>query len=107
MVDATASAPLSWQILLTPSQGRPIELYDRITLGRATARGDVRVALEAGHPQVDDLELSARLVHLVLEDLVRLHVNAPAEYPRERIARQAETIVEALLAVELRTEGAL
>lgn len=107
MLDATDLAPLSWRILLSPPRGGPIELYDRISAGRALARSGVEDLLSSAQRRLDDPQLTARLVHLLLEDLVRLHVNDPARYPRERVVRQAEAVVGAVLASADRTESVL
>jgi len=90
MMDATTLAPLSWRILLNPPQGGPAELYERIAAGRALARDSVELLLKSVLHEVHDIEVTARLVHLILEDLVRLHLSDPVRYPRERMVSQLQ-----------------
>lgn len=97
VIDATGRAPLCWSMLLDPPRDGPPELYERIAVGRAMARSGVEHLLQARLGSSADVELTARLLHLALEELLRLHLADPASYPRERIADQARRSVAAAL----------
>lgn len=92
-LEATAAAPVSWRILLNPPEGGPPELHERISAGRALARAHVRHLLtDRIAVRLPDPDLSAHLVHLVGDELVRLHVNDPETYPVERILAQVRAM---------------
>lgn len=93
MLEATAAAPVSWRILLNPPEGGPPALHERISMGRALARAHVRHLLtDRIAVRLPDPDLSAHLVHVVGDELVRLHVNDPETYPVERILAQVRAM---------------
>jgi AcrR family transcriptional regulator len=98
MIDASAAAPASWRMLLTPAAGDPPELHHRTAAGRAVVRAHVRKILDERLPgRIPDPDLTADIHQLAGEELVRLHLNDPERYPLERILRQVEALAGALL----------
>lgn len=99
MVAAVNRARRSWAILLTPPEGGPPELHERIAAGRALARAHVQELLTSRLPdEVADPELAAHLHQLLGEELVRLHVRDPERYPLERMVRQVRDSAAGTLA---------
>jgi AcrR family transcriptional regulator len=103
MLDVVTAAPRSWHILLTPPEGGPPDLHEQITAGRALARGHIASILReigrpSGHPLEDDLDLTAHLLHVAGEELIRLHLRDPEQYPKARVVRQASAIARTFLA---------
>lgn len=98
MLEATSRVPLSWRILLNPPQGGPIELYDRIAAGRMMFRKNMQeLVVRAIATPIADTELSVHLVHLASEELVRLHLNDPKNYPAQRVMVQYESLLRAFI----------
>lgn len=101
-VAAVNRAPRSWAILLSPPEGGPPELHERIAAGRALARVHVQELLTSRLPdEVVDPELAAHLHQLLGEELVRLHVRDPERYPLARIVRQIRDSAAGTLAAHL------
>lgn len=85
MLDATDADPVTWRILLNPPAGGPPELATFIAEGLSLARDLVRQAFADELAVAEDPELTAHLIHQLGNELVRLHVNDPDAYPRERV----------------------
>lgn len=107
MLDTAAAAPSTWQVLLNPPEGGPPQLHARIAAGRASARAMLdailreRVFCEADPPE--DLELTVHLLHALGEELTRLHLRDPAQYPKHRLVRQAASFARTLSHTEERS----
>lgn len=97
MVDSTAHAPLCWSMLLNPPRDGPPELYERIAAGRAMARTGVEYLVKKRFRSTKDVELTSRLLHLALEEMLRLHLHDPSVYPLDRLAYQARRSMSAAL----------
>lgn len=99
MVGAVERAPRSWAILLSPPEGGPPELHERIAAGRTLARVHVQALLTSRLPDgMADPELAAHLHQLLGEELVRLHVRDPERYPLDRMVRQIRESAAGILA---------
>lgn len=90
-------APLRWQVLLNPPDGGPPELHEQIARGRAHARGVVLEIVRARATDAEDIELTAHLLHVAIEELTRLHLRDPAQYPEARVLAQVRLLAAPLL----------
>jgi len=98
MLDAAARAPDSWRLLLAPAYGDPPELHHRAAAGRSLAREHLRKILVDRLPaDFADPHLTAHMHQLAGEELVRLHLGDPEQYPVERILRQVAALAGSLL----------
>ncbi|WP_436976060.1 TetR/AcrR family transcriptional regulator [Nocardia xishanensis] len=95
------AAPTSWRIMLSPPDGGPPELRDRLEMGRAYARaiGARHVSRYAG-VTVDPNRATQRVLQASIEELARLHLTDPATYPDELVLRYLRSLVEWAVGVE-------
>lgn len=105
-LDATDADPDSWRMLLSPPEGGPPELYERIAAGRALGRARILELLGAndpgerfGHP---DRELTAHLLQTVTDEMLRLHIQDPERYPARRLLAETTWLLDALTAAQNR-----
>lgn len=96
MLEVARSAPKTWRVLLEPPQGGPGVLYDTIARGRALARSAITERLTAVGVGLTDPELTAHLVHLAVDELVRLHLTDPDGHPEERVLDQVRLLVSSV-----------
>ncbi len=95
------AAPTSWRIILSPFDGGPPELRERLALGRAYAR-----AIGARHLSrylgvtVDPNGPTERILLAAMEELARLHLVDPVEYPDELVLRYLRSLVDWAMRVE-------
>ncbi|WP_069166259.1 TetR/AcrR family transcriptional regulator [Nocardia altamirensis] len=88
------AAPTSWRIILSPPDGGPPDLRTRLELGRAYAR-----AIGARHlsrytgVRVDPDGPTERIMLAALEELARLHLTDPVQYPDELVLRYLRSLV--------------
>ncbi len=78
------AAPTSWQIMLSPPDGGPPGLRERLELGRTYAReiGARHLSRFAG-VTVDPAGATERIMLCAIEELARLHLADPQRYPDE------------------------
>ncbi|PFX02433.1 hypothetical protein CJ469_02880 [Nocardia farcinica] len=95
------AAPISWRILLSPPEGGPALLRERVEIGRRYARaiGARHLSRYAGVP-VDPDGPTQRLVHAALEELLRQHLADPAACPDEVVLRYLRSLVAWAVRVE-------
>ncbi|WP_433734749.1 TetR/AcrR family transcriptional regulator [Nocardia sp. CA-129566] len=88
------TAPTSWRIILSPPDGGPPDLRDRLELGRAYARaiGARHLSRYAG-VTVDPNGATERILLAALEELARLHLVDPQQYPDELVLRYIRSLV--------------
>jgi AcrR family transcriptional regulator len=98
-LEAAQAEPDLWRLVLTPPEGAPEILRERIARGRseviARLAGSVRSLFAAG-AQTPDPELTALMLSSLSDDGVRLLLADPAAYPPERILRHARWFLERL-----------
>ncbi|OBB75887.1 TetR/AcrR family transcriptional regulator [Mycobacterium sp. 852014-52144_SCH5372336] len=77
----------TWRLFLFPAEGGPPELYQRLHQARGIVASYIlaRVTASAAHLGVDDVELHARVLHAAADEMVRLHLTDPNEYPIDRL----------------------
>ena len=97
-LDAVASDPLLWKVILAPEEGMTAEMYARI--GSVRARVADRVADLIRFSLRDRPELAGidpaifgRTIIASAEELARLVVANPKRYPPARVAREASKFI--------------
>lgn len=91
------SHPTTWRLVLTPPEGAPPILRERIASGRAKALTGlidaVSPALPEG-PDSPDAELTARLLSAIADHYARLVLEDPERFNPERLLKHARSILE-------------
>ncbi len=88
------AAPVSWRIILRPSDGAPPGLRDRIELGRSYARKiAARHLSRAIEVTVDPDGATGRILLASIEELARLHLDDPVRCPDEVVLSYIESLV--------------
>jgi AcrR family transcriptional regulator len=100
-LDAVASRPSTWQIILSPPEGTPAVLRHHVETNRARTIGRierlVRWAIERPELTLDlDLELTARSLLSLVEDAGRMVLTDHDGYSPGRYERFARTVVSLL-----------
>jgi AcrR family transcriptional regulator len=95
-LDAVASRPATWRIILLPPEGTPTIVREHVETNRsATLRRIeqiVQAMLEQPEPPDDlDIELTARAVRDLGEEAGRMVLTDPVRYPPERYERFVQT----------------
>ncbi|MEU0505779.1 TetR family transcriptional regulator [Nocardia sp. NPDC005998] len=95
------TAPTSWRIILSPPDGGPPDLRDRLELGRAYARaiGARQLSRYAG-VTVDPNGATERILLAALEELARLHLADAQQYPDELVLHYIRSLVSWAIHVE-------
>jgi len=96
MLEEADAAPVSWQILVTPPEGGPPELHDANADGRELCRRFLAELIGRVTDGMPDPVLTTDLLYLIGDELVRLHLADPREYPTERLLDQVGFLVGAL-----------
>jgi AcrR family transcriptional regulator len=101
-LDAVASRPATWRIILLPLEGTPAIVREHVERNRATilARIErlVRWAVEQrGLPADLDVELAARAIHDLGEQAGRMVLTNPERYSPERYERFARSVMKLVL----------
>ncbi|RUP40184.1 MAG: TetR/AcrR family transcriptional regulator [Gordonia sp. (in: high G+C Gram-positive bacteria)] len=97
---AVDTHPATWRMFMMPGEGGPPELYAHLVRARASVLGYVTRVIG---DQVDggggDTELSARSLHAIADEIVRLRLQDPDRYSIDRLLRHAEVVSAALIPV--------
>ncbi|MEV6273710.1 TetR family transcriptional regulator [Nocardia sp. NPDC051832] len=101
MLSYLHAAPTSWQIMLSPPDGGPPGLRERLELGRAYAReiGARHLSRFAG-VTVDPDGATERIMLCAIEELARLHLADPQRYPDELFLAYIRTLTGWAISVE-------
>ncbi len=91
-LEAVASRPATWRIILLPLEGTPSLVRDHVEMNRARTQARiarlVEWALERDELPSDlDVELTARAIRVLGEDAGRTLLTDPGTYPPERYER--------------------
>jgi AcrR family transcriptional regulator len=97
-LDAVASRPATWRIILLPPEGTPAIVRQHVESNRAATlqriEQIVRRMLGRGQPPDGlDIELTARAIRDLGEEAGRMVLTDPQRYPPERYERFVETVV--------------
>lgn len=95
-LSAVHDHPRTWRLVLTPPEGAPEMLRERIEQGRRSVLGRlaraVRPALRGG--DANDAELTASLLSAISDEYARLVLTDPERYPPKRLLRHARWWLE-------------
>jgi AcrR family transcriptional regulator len=96
---AVEADPITWRLVLVPSEGAPAALREHIDRGRdavvAHLAGLVGPGIAPGR-EPPDPELAARGLSAFADELARRLLTDPVGYPRERLMDFARWILDAL-----------
>lgn len=98
-LDAVASRPETWRLILLPLEGTPAIVRDHVEANRARTaervEALVRWAIErSGIPEDLDVELSARAIRSLSEEAGRMVLTDKARYSPERYERFALAVMK-------------
>ncbi len=101
-LEAVASRPATWRIILLPLEGTPRVVRDHVETNRARTLERierlVQWALERSElPDDLDVELTARALLVVCEDAGRTLLTDPESYPPERYERFVRRVLDLVL----------
>jgi AcrR family transcriptional regulator len=101
-LEAVASRPATWRIILLPLEGTPQVVRDHVETNRA--RTQARIANIVGWalkrsqlPDDLDVELTARAIRVLSEDAGRTLLTDPESYPPERYERFVRQVLALVL----------
>ena len=98
-LEAVAADPITWRLVLMPSEGAPRALRDHIARGRdavvAALAEVVRPGLGPG-TESPDPALTARTLSAVADEAARLLLTDDDEYPVERLIAHADWLLRQL-----------
>ena len=101
-LDAVATRPATWRIILLPLEGTPSIVRDHVETNRARTQERiaklVRWALTRPElPDELDVELTARAIRVLGEDAGRTLLTDPASYPPERYEQFVRSVLTLVL----------
>ncbi|HWE15265.1 MAG TPA: helix-turn-helix domain-containing protein [Solirubrobacteraceae bacterium] len=86
-LQAVRSSPTTWRLVLTPTEGAPAALHEKIAAGRAAVLERLSRAVR---PVVDhDAELTARVLSAISDEYARLVLTDPHHFSPERLLQHA------------------
>jgi AcrR family transcriptional regulator len=91
-LEAVRSDPVTWRLVLMPSEGAPKMLHDHIARGRTAVVNQLAAAMGPGvgpGREPPDPELAARMLSAFADEAARLLLTDPEHYPVDRILAQA------------------
>ena len=98
-LEAVQADPVTWRLVLMPTEGAPAVLRERIASGRdavVVALAEiVRPGLGPGSESPDPA-LTARMLSATSDEAARLMLTDPEEYPIERLVAHADWVLRCL-----------
>ncbi len=98
-LEAVATDPVTWRLVLMPPEGAPEVLRDRITLGRTAVVAALAEVVRPGlgsSSESPDPELTARTLSAVSDEAARLLLTDPDKYSIERLLTHADWMLQRL-----------
>lgn len=100
-LSAVAERPRTWQIVLTPPQGMPRSLHDKVVERREAVVAQITPLIawgvtKRGGPLGLDHRLLARIILVLAEEAGRLVITQPDQYAPEHLVAQARVLVASL-----------
>jgi AcrR family transcriptional regulator len=97
-LDAVASRPATWRIILLPLEGTPTIVREHVELNRARMLERIErlvrwTVAERGLPRHLDVELTARAIRDLGEEAGRMVLTDPERFTAERYQRFVETVM--------------
>lgn len=98
---AVTERPRTWQIVLTPPQGMPRSLHDKVVERREAVIEQITPLIawgvtKRGGPSGLDHRLLARIILVLAEEAGRLVIARPDQFPPELLVGQARVLVSSL-----------
>lgn len=100
-LNAVREHPRTWQIVLTPPQGMPRSLHDKVVERREAVIEQITPLIawgitKRGGPSGLDYGLLARIILVLAEEAGRLTIVQPDEFTPDKLVEQARVLVAAL-----------
>ncbi|MFT4034481.1 MAG: TetR/AcrR family transcriptional regulator [Patulibacter sp.] len=100
-LNAVRERPRTWQIVLTPPQGMPRSLHDKVVERREAVIQQITPLIawgvtKRGGPSGLDYGLLARIILVLAEEAGRLMITKPDEFTPDKLVEQARVLVAAL-----------
>lgn len=100
-LSAVKERPRTWQIVLTPPQGMPRSLHDKVVERREAVIEQITPLIawgvtKRGGPAGLDHRLLARIILVLAEEAGRLVIARPDQFPPELLVGQARVLVSSL-----------
>ncbi|MEH3054489.1 MAG: TetR/AcrR family transcriptional regulator [Patulibacter minatonensis] len=100
-INAVRERPRTWQIVLTPPQGMPRSLHDKVVERREAVIEQITPLIawgvtKRGGPTGLDYGLLARIILVLAEEAGRLTIAKPDEFTPSMLVDQAKVLVAAL-----------
>jgi AcrR family transcriptional regulator len=98
-LEAVSAEPVTWRLVLMPTEGAPPMLHERINAGRSAVVAALAAAVGPGAgpgPESPDPELTARTISAVADEAARLLLTDPGAYPIERLLAHADWVLTCL-----------
>lgn len=95
-LEVVAADPITWRLVLVPSEGAPPVLRKRIGEGRDAVVGALAEAVGPGlgpGTESPDPALTARMLSAVADEAARLLLTDPERYPATRLIAHAEWVL--------------
>lgn len=95
-LEAVASDPDTWRLILMPAEGAPAILRERIAGGRAAVVAQLAQAVQVGFgpARSPDPELTARMLSATADEDARLLLADPERYPVERLLAHTQWFLQ-------------
>ncbi|MBJ7473170.1 MAG: TetR/AcrR family transcriptional regulator [Solirubrobacteraceae bacterium] len=98
---AVAERPRTWQIVLTPPQGMPRSLHDKVVERREAVVEQITPLIawgvtKRGGPAGLDHRLLGRIILVLAEEAGRLVITKPDQFPPELLVEQSRVLVSSL-----------
>jgi AcrR family transcriptional regulator len=98
-LEAVQADPVTWRLVLVPTEGAPEMLREQVESGReavVAALADLVAAGPFPGRPTPDPALTARLLSAVADEAARLMLTDPEEYPIERLMAHARWVLDEL-----------
>jgi AcrR family transcriptional regulator len=100
-LNAVRARPRTWQIVLTPPQGMPRSLHDKVVARREAVIEQITPLVawgltKRGGPTGLDYELLARIILVLAEEAGRLTITKPEAFTPDKLVAQARVLVSSL-----------
>lgn len=101
-LEAVASRPATWRIILLPLEGTPQVVRDHVETNRAQTQERIARLVRWGldRPELPDdldVDLTARAIRVLAEDAGRTLLTDPESYPPERYERFVKQVLNMVL----------
>lgn len=93
VVEAADAQPATWRLFLSPPQGAPPELHERLGQAQEVVRTYLVGELQRSYPGLPDPDYTARMLQAAARELLQLRLSDPQSATRERLQALVRTLV--------------